>query len=60
VSGKAVSAKAQRQNAQLRPIACARCSKRVKDGTGRRVDGKLLCTKCHARQDTSQPPERPA
>jgi hypothetical protein len=25
MSGKAISAKAQRQNAQLRPIACARC-----------------------------------
>jgi formylmethanofuran dehydrogenase subunit E len=55
MSGKAISAKAQRQNAQLRPIACARCSKRVKDGTGRRVDGKLLCTKCRARRKQEPP-----
>jgi hypothetical protein len=54
MTGKSVSGHSRSQTRQQRPIGCGRCGKRIKDGTGRRVDGKLLCPRCQARQDPSQ------
>jgi formylmethanofuran dehydrogenase subunit E len=59
MSGKAISGRSRQENRGMRPVGCHRCGRKVKDGTGRRVDGKLLCPRCQARQDTTQP-ERPA
>jgi formylmethanofuran dehydrogenase subunit E len=57
MGGKAVSGHSRKQTAQLRPVGCQRCGRKIRDGQGRRIGGQLLCPRCVAR---SQDPERPA
>ena len=51
MSGQAVSGHSRAETRQLPPITCGRCGKKVRDGTGRRIDRTLLCTKCAAKTE---------
>jgi formylmethanofuran dehydrogenase subunit E len=51
MTGQSTSGSSRKQVAQQRPVTCGRCGKRLKDGTGKRVDGRLLCQKCAAKEN---------
>jgi formylmethanofuran dehydrogenase subunit E len=55
MSGHATSGSSRKQVAQQRPVTCGRCGRRIRDGTGKRVAGRLLCPRCAGRSDSTSP-----